>query len=507
MRKKSGLADWPEVFFSSSDISARVSSARRRGELRELGPRLYTSRLDLEPADALRRHWQAVVAGYFPGSVIGFRTALEGKPGPQGEVFVTGHLRRVIHLDGLHINAVEGPGPLVGDMPLPHGLFWASRARALLESARPSRARRQARRGLRNEELETWLERFLAIEGEARLNALRDQMCQLATEPPGDESNVPPLPDSTDAFSRLDTIIGALLGTRGAQLSTPAARARRAGTPLDAARLEIFGLLHAFLAGAILPVRSDPAPAGRASRNLAFLDAYFSNYIEGTEFEIAEAREIVFDGRIIPARIDDTHDVVGTFDLLTDPGFMKRAASQRQDADEFLADLQAANRRILAGRPAKRPGEFKEAPNRAGNTVFVAPELVRGTLSEGYMLLRSLEHPFARAAAMMFLISEVHPFDDGNGRVARAFMNAELVAAGQCRILIPTVFREDYLGALRALSRQQRPEPFVQALQYAQQLTSMIPYDDLDDAIRALERAHAFDDDPASRLRLPSVDR
>jgi Fic family protein len=52
----------------------------------------------------------------------------------------------------------------------------------------------------------------------------------------------------------------------------------------------------------------------------------------------------------------------------------------------------------------------------------------------------------------MFLISEVHPFDDGNGRVARAFMNAELVAAGHCRILIPSDAPE-LRGPLPALLR------------------------------------------------------
>jgi Fic family protein len=29
---------------------------------------------------------------------------------------------------------------------------------------------------------------------------------------------------------------------------------------------------------------------------------------------------------------------------------------------------------------------------------------------------------------MMFLVCEVHPFDDANGRLARVMMNAELVA-------------------------------------------------------------------------------
>lgn len=505
MPKKSAVADWPEVFFSTKETSARVSAALKRGELRDLGPRLYTSRLDLEPAEVLRKHWRAVVAGYFPGAVISFRTALEGVPTKAGEVFITASTRRLVTLEGgLRISAVEGPGPLDGDMPMPHGLFWASRARALLESARPSRARGGTARGLRRDELEERLEKLLSTEGEDRLNALRDHMRRLAVPVSGDAAEAAPLPDAEEAFRTLDAVIGALLGTRNVSVTAPTARARIAGAPFDTGRLETFTLLHEHLVGLMLPAPPDPAPTGRAARHLAFLDAYFSNYIEGTEFEIGEAREIVFDGKVVPTRVDDTHDIVGTFELVSDPSFIRRGSAARPDPDDFLAELQAANRRILHGRPGKRPGEFKVESNRAGNTVFVAPELVRGTLREGYALVRALEHPFARAAAVMFLISEVHPFDDGNGRVARAFMNAELVAAGQCRILIPTVFRDDYVGGLRALTRQRHPEPFVQALRYAQQVTSLVPYEDLDQAIRTLERARAFDDDEDARLRLPT---
>ena len=41
---------------------------------------------------------------------------------------------------------------------------------------------------------------------------------------------------------------------------------------------------------------------------------------------------------------------------------------------------------------------------------------MRGTLHEGFKLYRNLREPLARALFMMFEISEVHPFDDGNGR-------------------------------------------------------------------------------------------
>jgi len=47
---------------------------------------------------------------------------------------------------------------------------------------------------------------------------------------------------------------------------------------------------------------------------------------------------------------------------------------------------------------------------------------------------------------MMFLVSEVHPFADGSGRIAR-MMN---VHAGELRIVIPAVYRLNYLAVLRA---------------------------------------------------------
>lgn len=509
MRKKPAASAWPEVFFSSSETSTRVSAALKRGELRRIGPRLYTPRLDLEPAQLIRKHWRTVVAGYFPGAVIGFRTVLDGRPTATGEVFITADTRRLVQLEGLRISAIEGPGALDGDMPLPQGLIWASRARALLESARPSRARGATARGLRTPELEAYLERFLQIEGEARLNALRDHMRRLARGSAHDDQpralDAASLPDADAAFETLDGMIGTLLGTRRMAMSAPTALARLAGTPVDNDRLQLMERLHGQLAGMLLPAPHDPAPRGPAASHLAFLDAYFSNYIEGTEFEIGEAREIVFEGKVVPQRADDTHDVVGTFELVSEPTFMHRDIAERQEPDAFLVRLQAANRQVLRGRPTKRPGEFKEVANRAGNTVFVAPELVRGTLREGYALVRALEHPFARAAALMFLITEVHPFNDGNGRVARAFMNAELVAAGQCRILIPTVFRDDYVGGLRVLSRQGHAEPLISALTFAQQVTSRIPYEDLDEAIRTLEACRAFDDDEDARLRMPAL--
>src|SRR5438094_163960 len=58
-----------------------------------------------------------------------------------------------------------------------------------------------------------------------------------------------------------------------------------------------------------------------ARSSFAFLEAYFSNYVEGTEFAIEEARDIALLGRIVEQRPKDSHDILGVFRLaLQSPG-------------------------------------------------------------------------------------------------------------------------------------------------------------------------------------------
>lgn len=45
---------------------------------------------------------------------------------------------------------------------------------------------------------------------------------------------------------------------------------------------------------------------------LAFFEAYFSNFIEGAEFAVDEAADIVFRSHIPAGRTADGHDVLGT---------------------------------------------------------------------------------------------------------------------------------------------------------------------------------------------------
>jgi hypothetical protein len=401
---------------------------------------------------------------------------------------------REIRLPGIILRPRKGPPPLESDRAFIGSLRIASPARAFLENMRPSRARDGAARTFSKREIEERLDEMLRRSGEPALQRLRDDAREIAI-----------LLRLPDEFQRLDTLIGTLLGTREASLESPVAMARAAGLPYDPHRLNLFQRLFTELTGSAPVTRLARPTDGPA---LPFFEAYFSNFIEGTEFAVDEAADIVFKGHIPQARPEDAHDVLGTWNVVSDEHEMSRLP---RNFDELATLLKSRHMRIMEGRPDKGPGRFKADPNRAGSTLFVAPELVEGTLAKGFEIYRGLTSPLHRAIFMMFAVSEAHPFADGNGRAARIMMNAELVAAGENRIIVPGVYRNNYLMALKALSQNGIAGALVRTMDFAQRYTAAVDFADLDRARFILDRTHAFADpneaDAAGiRLMLPTPD-
>ena len=128
---------------------------------------------------------------------------------------------------------------------------------------------------------------------------------------------------------------------------------------------------------------------------------------------------------------------MGTFHVVSNRMEMQAFPTSSQEFFEILSRRHAI---LLAGRPELNPGHFKTKNNRAGNTEFVDVNRVQGTLDAGFNYYCALTSPIAKAIYMMFLISEVHPFQDGNGRLARIMMNSELYDTITIRVpLFPIV--------------------------------------------------------------------
>ena len=454
----------PFLFATASGERRRLGALKEAGRIHAFGPRLYSSLPKQQVARATRAAWASIVAGLYPDALLGHRTALDYRPDPDGVVFLTATTNRRVEYPGLTLQFVRGPGPLDDD-PAFLGLRASSLPRALLENLSID-PRRAVVRTAPIATVEHRLEQLLRDGGAIEVNRLRDRARVIATTL-----------GWAGAFERLDAIIGALSATRPADaVTTPGARARAIGEPFDTACFERLQLLFGELQQRALTTAPETRTTAAHLRHKAFFEAYFSNYIEGTRFEIEEAEAIVFDRQIPAARPKDAHDIVGTFAVVSDPVEMRRTPSS---SDELVELLRARHLAMLS--------------------VFVSPEYVRGTLGQGHALYSALPRGLPRAIFMMFLVADVHPFADGNGRLARVMMNAELVAAGASTIIVPTVFRDDYLTALRALTRRHRPTPLVDALRRAAAF-SHLDFTAYPRALAELQRRNWFREPDEARI-------
>ncbi len=474
----------------SSTLLDRV----RRGLLTRIAAGVYSSDVNAEPVSIVRREWHTIVGHLFPAAVITDRSAATGGP-VDGYLYISHPGRaRETALPGMTVRARPGAGPLEGDIPLPGGLYQASKPRALIENTRPSRARAgRPRRTLNSDEVADWVDQIAMIDSEEKLMQYRE-----ATEQLADTLAAPP-----KAVAALSRLIGAALGTQRVETSSAALSARQSGAPYDRDRMRLLGVLIEALHRSRPQNRPVTDPVAQRYRYLPFYEAYFSNFIEGTEFDLPDALAVVYQGKTLPGRADDSHDLLGTYRVVADLAEMSTTASNPQ---EFVQLLRSRHAVIMAGRPMLKPGQFKEVANRAGESLFVLPSLVEGTLRAGWSRLAELDTAFERAVYTMFLIAEVHPFSDGNGRIARAMMNAELVAGGQSRIIVPTVFRDGYLGGLRRLTRSDDASVLIKAMRYTHDYTSQIPFATTNEAELMLRSTHAFNEpNSEDRLTLPRV--
>lgn len=125
---------------------------------------------------------------------------------------------------------------------------------------------------------------------------------------------------------------------------------------------------------------------------------------------------------------------------------------------------------------------------------YVPPrwESVRDAIPALFELLENETEPSVRAVLGHWLFGYVHPYPDGNGRIARFLMNAMLASGGYPWTLIRVEERTPYLAALDHASVDGDIGPFASFL--AERVRWSI--DRRDDLIRALEDTHGNDDPP-----------
>ncbi len=485
------------ITFASDQNRAVLSRAAKAGRLRRVARGIYTDEVESSDEEVVRRHRWMIVGHSVPDAVIVDRSAAGSGAPAHGVLFVASQVRaRDIELPGLVVAVRHGPR-LESDQIWAGGLVISSPARTLVDNLVLSRGRGRLARTLSSAELGDWVARQARLLGEERLNRLRQDAKQVASD-----LGVP------ERAGAVDALIGAALGSRPAPAGSRVLAARAARRGYDEECVRRFESLASDLAtlapSAEIP-EALPAPVDELASSLGFWEAYFSNHIEGTVFPVEQAARIVATGELPADRPADGHDVLGTFRVVTDP--LDRAKVPHTVAELFDI-LTNRHAEILAGRPESGPGQWKRERNQAGTYVFVEPDLVPGTLAEGFAHRDRLPTAFVRALYLFFVVSEVHPFSDGNGRVGRTVMNAELSSAGQSRIVIPVVWRNEYFNALRQLSRHGNTALYLRTLAFAWRWTAAMSWSDGPTTSVLMEQTNALLDSTEAegsgrRLLLP----
>jgi len=216
----------------------------------------------------------------------------------------------------------------------------------------------------------------------------------------------------------------------------------------------------------------------RAKLNLEW--NYHSNAIEGNTLTLGETRAFLYHG--ITARgkpFKDYLDIKGHKAAIEHIEEIVRANHPLTEADirhlhEILL-IEPYEMPALTpdGQPTKRQihlGEYKSMPNHVRTPtgelhLFASQEetpAMMGDLIQWYRKQHedSEAHPIAIAALFHHRFVAIHPFDDGNGRMARLLMNLVLMQSGYVPVVIRNEQRAEYLLALSQADAGEL-EPFI----------------------------------------------
>jgi Fic family protein len=199
---------------------------------------------------------------------------------------------------------------------------------------------------------------------------------------------------------------------------------------------------------------------------------YNSNAIEGNRLTFGETKTFLLHGITADGKpLKDHLDIKGHNNallLLEDIIHEERPITESfiRELHQMILQEDYYNKAVTpTGEETRRlikVGEYKQAPNHVKTATgeifrFASPEETPAEMDKLIQWLRSeMEkgddealHPVAIASLFHYKFIRVHPFDDGNGRLARILMNMLLMRAGYPPSVIKADKKDTYYTALR----------------------------------------------------------
>ena len=229
---------------------------------------------------------------------------------------------------------------------------------------------------------------------------------------------------------------------------------------------------------ALRPLPSDVT--GRIGQKLRIEWNYHSNAIEGNSLTLGETRSLILHGLTAHGKpLRDHLDIEGhdeavkaiedavksneAFNQVFIRNLHTLLLKEPYETDAITPDGRRVKRRIAIG-------DYKTQPNNVrtstGETYyFTPPEQVQSAMSDLVDWYRKKEdegeHPIIMAATFHYRFVRIHPFDDGNGRMARLLMNMILIKHGYTVALIPREERGEYINTLERADQSEELTEFI----------------------------------------------
>ena len=185
-----------------------------------------------------------------------------------------------------------------------------------------------------------------------------------------------------------------------------------------------------------------------------------SNALEGNSLTELETKILLEDGLTVGGKpLRDTFEALG-HSLAYD--YMFGLLGKRRIAAE---DIKALHRLFYKSIDETNAGVWRDVSIvvTGADYKFPAPTELDGLMSglgEWIRADRDNVHPVRFAAMLHLKFVTVHPFIDGNGRVARLLMNTALIQDGYLLAVVPPILRQEYMAGIREYQQNKAADQF-----------------------------------------------